>query len=246
MTALVAGSLLTAGLLHSQPAQALSFTTNSVTFDSGDVNSSVDVFFNGGLVGDSQLSPNPSPSDDLNATVTVTLNSFMNGVASLSFDLMNQASGGLTSATIKTLALNSNPNVGENSFSIIPGLSGTPGADFDKTDRGNIPNNVGNREICFTTNTCAGGGNGGAAIGETASFGGVLNFADPTVSLFTLSDFAIRWQQINGTVNSTVVTGASGTSVGRVPTPAMLPGLIAMSMAALRKRRDEQLAEVDS
>ncbi|MBE9140720.1 PTPA-CTERM sorting domain-containing protein [Nodosilinea sp. LEGE 07088] len=66
-----------------------------------------------------------------------------------------------------------------------------------------------------------------------------LNFNGP-ISEVTLSNFGVRYQSITGTS-----LGTSGTGKGTpIPTPALLPGLVGLGVAALRKRRnaDEEVA----
>ncbi len=71
---------------------------------------------------------------------------------------------------------------------------------------------------------------GSIAIGETLDLG-TLAYNSPTDSL-VFSDFSLKY-------NSNGSYYANNYSHGEVPTPALLPGLIGMGVAALRKKRQQ-------
>jgi len=73
--------------------------------------------------------------------------------------------------------------------------------------------------------------------GQSGSFTPILAFAG-IQNQVTLSNFGVRYQDITGTS-----LGTSGTGRGTpVPTPALLPGLIGLGVAAVRKAKAEQSA----
>lgn len=239
VAALTTSTLIAAGLVTSESAHALTFdyVNNTVTFNTGDVGESVDIFFRGGLVGDEDLNPNPFPTDGLQGIATFLLSSFSGGNAVFNVTIENNSVAPVTAAVIKALAFNTDPNLVSRSVA--------PGGIFSGTNSGNVPN-AGNREICFTNNNCAGGGPGGIGIGGSGSLTATLGFG-AAVTQFTLSDFVLRYQEIDGTFGGTTVDGASGISnPGKVPTPALLPGLLGLGVAALRKRQQEESGEQEA
>jgi hypothetical protein len=75
ISALAACALVTTGTISTQSAQAFTFNTvdNTVTFDASSIGQEFKVFFRGGNVGDNALTPNPFPTDGLQAVATFVL-----------------------------------------------------------------------------------------------------------------------------------------------------------------------------
>jgi hypothetical protein len=98
-------------------------------------------------------------------------------------------------------------------------------SDFDVSASGNVPNGLGNREICFKTGggtgNCAGGSGGGISLGGSAqTFTFVLNFLAPQNGV-DLTDFFVRYQSLD--LVSPSLSGGSGTgTVVPLPLPALL------------------------
>lgn len=152
----------------------------------------------------------------------------------------------LAKVTVKTLTSNNavievflknNSTVNDNRLTHfgfrLPGFTAlnsdeTGGSKLDEAKTGNFPG-FPNLSFCGTSgNNCAGGSGGGLFGGDsdTLTFDVAGNFG----STLTLADFATKWQ---GEPDSYQISGTP------VPTPALLPGLIGMGVAALRKRKGE-------
>jgi hypothetical protein len=223
--ALAVGTLLALSLLQDSPAQALSFGNGSATLLKTDVGQSF-------LVNIDQNNINGTSSNQVSSQATFTLTKFLNSVAGKTeayFDIALKNTSALSSR-VSVLGFDTNPNVNT-------GLSTVSGI-FDTVTSGNVPN-VGSVEICFTDVNCAGGGGGGVTTG-TGSILAKLVFDNATLSQFTMSNFSVRYQDI---VGSTFGNSGSGEAVGKpvgVPTPALLPGLIGIGVASLRKKKREE------
>lgn len=241
MAALAAGTLATAGVLSTESAQAITFdyVNNTVSVTEADAGESFTIFFRGGLVGDKALTPDPFSTNGLQGIATFLLSSFSGGNAVFDINIENNSVAPVTASTIKGLAFNTSPDILLDDASVdIGGIFSSVAGTRIPGGGDNIPN-AGTREICFTNVNCAGGGSGGIAIGDSGSLSATLGFG-AGVTQFILSDFVLRYQEIDGTFGGTTVSGASGISnPGKVPTPALLPGLIGLGVASLRKRKQE-------
>lgn len=80
----------------------------------------------------------------------------------------------------------------------------------------------------------------GLDMNESAFFSATLGFNDDISSGLYLDEFGVSYDGINGTIDGKIVEDVSGTGVGQVPTPALLPGLIGVSVAALRKKKSRE------
>jgi hypothetical protein len=226
--AVLAGTALTLGLLSTAPAQAFTFADKyHVTVGAGDINKSFTAVFDGNVEGQNV--------SGLSAEAVFTFLGFApsggNTNANFSVALKNTSSGGITSR-VSVLGFDVDPNL------IAASTSGFfPGAVL----KSKFPNQFGPIEVCFKggqTNNCQGGTGTGLFNGETGTFNPVLTFVG-SVDSFTLSNFGVRYQSISGNG----FNGASGTGRGKVPTPALLPGLLALGAGVWRKRKGEQAAE---
>jgi hypothetical protein len=243
MVTLAASTLVATGLISSESAQAFTFNTvdNTVTFDADSIDKEFKVFFRGGNVGSNALTPNPFATDGLQAVATFVLTAFDGSLANFDITVDNNSGGDVTAARLSVLGFDIDTPDGEGNF----GLLGTRLASLPvAVGSGNTPQGFGDVDVCFKSplgqiNNCNNGGVG-ALLGGSISFSPTLFFNGSGVSQFTLSNFYARYQSINGTFGGTTVTGASGVgNVGVVPTPALLPGLIGMGVAALRKKQGE-------
>lgn len=235
--AAVASALTVAGILPA-PAQALTINGGSVIFGAGDIGQTFVVDFDGNV--ETQNVPGLSSRAAFTIQNFTTFGSGSNTrtEATLNVLLENNSSGGITSRT-SALGFDTDPNlVGVGN----PGGSGNTriasGGIFTNDRAGAFPNQFGSIEFCATNGTtCQGGTNGGVFTGQSGSFTPILAFAG-IQNQVTLSNFGVRYQDITGTS-----LGTSGTGRGTpVPTPALLPGLIGLGVAAVRKAKAEQSA----
>lgn len=236
--AVLGGTALALGLLSTAPAHAFTFTPdqNSVTITASDLGKSFTALFNG------QVGNNPAtPIPGLSANAIFTFASASATEALFNVVLNNTSTGPITSSRVSVLGFNTSPDasgVGSGGTTRITS-SGTTG--FTQDSAGNVPS-LGRREVCFSASNCAGGAGAGVTLGNSGNFSFALglNGNNP----FTLSDFFVRYQDVNG---STVVgPGGSAEGRGKVPTPALLPGLIALGASVLRKRKGEQMTEANA
>jgi hypothetical protein len=231
--------------LFTTPASAFTFSGNRVTIDATDAGNSFQVVFDGSV----RRTPVPS----LSALATVTFLGFQASgnftLANLKIDLVNTASEGITSR-ISAFAFNTAPNV----VSAISGGQLFPNVVLD----GRLPNGFGDVEVCFTGgNTCQGGRNSGVTTGNSGTFFPTLAFRNPVVdpttrpvtrqpvTSFTLLNFGVRYQSVDG-----VSQGTSGTGQGTprptptsVPEPGVIGALALASLVALRYRKHSKTDE---
>lgn len=163
---------------------------------------------------------------------------------------------GNNTGTVQLLAKIKSPTVGGDIrgifFDVLGGTSGLTVTPVPGQGAGITISNL-------NFNTCAAGqGNnltgGGAAnpcnfdvgfaVGRPGAAGGTITSALFTItrSGLTASSFAgqtigVRYQATGGSAGSSKLSGT--TSATAVPTPALLPGLIGMGVAAMRKRKGE-------
>jgi hypothetical protein len=224
--------LLTASvsaLVETAPAQAFSWsqTYQTITLNPGDqAGTSFSVNFNQGYI-DGQLTQGLT-----SRAVFTLLEAFTSTTAKFRVDLTNTSYGFTTASRMSGLGFDVDPGLtnatasGIFSQALLEGTSNTMIGGYGRVD------------ICYTNgNTCAGGrgtGNsGGVLLGQTGSFNTNLTFANSS-SDYVFRNFVVRYQSVNLEDGR---TGQSGYGVGEVPTPALIPGLIGMGVAALRKKR---------
>ncbi|MBD2003089.1 MULTISPECIES: cistern family PEP-CTERM protein [Cyanophyceae] len=215
------------------PASAFTFSGDSVTIDSNDINQSFNVFFDGSI--------NENNVSGLSSEAVFTFLGFKkvgsNTEAAFDILLKNTSSGGITS---RTSALGFDVNlpllgVGQPSGSENTRVSGL----FTNDRSGQFPNGFGDIDVCFTNgNTCQGGSNGGVTTGNSGTFSPILAFSG-SVNTFTLSNFGVRYQSITGSI------GGSGTGQGTpspspsptpepVPEPSTMGAIVLSGLALLR------------
>lgn len=244
---LTLGAMAAASLLSATPAQAFSWGPNFVTFNSGDkAGTSFEVLFNGFI--------NEKLTQGLTSKAKFKLVGDYNGGSSATFDVQldNTSDSSIFNNTrVSGFGFNTNPDLASASVNVVSG-------DIDNAVlNSNIPGQSivnGRLDICFTAgNSCAGGGGDGVNLGDTATFRTTLNFLNATNAIkFDLTDFAVRYQSIrfkSVTGNNSGVgvdDEISGTGVGTVPTPALLPGLLSMGFAALRNKKKQEVAASES
>lgn len=243
LTAMVAGAAVATNLSYVQSAQALSFDydTNSVTLDNSSLNTPFSIFFYGGLIGNDPAPP--LSTQDLRAEAIFKLISFSANAAQFDVEVKNDSGGGITASRISILGFDVVPT-GAGAFN----FAGSSGGGTVKA-AGQTPAIFpgGALDICFKgggqANNCTGGGGGGVLQGDSFSFSPTLAFSGAGVTSFTLQNFFVRYQSIDGLVNGVELDDASGVgNPGVVPTPALLPGLLGLGVAAFRKKQGE-LAE---
>lgn len=204
-----AGAIALASLIAATPALA-----DPITLDSGDVGQSFTVNYDGSVSGQNVTG--------LSGSATFKLTSVSGTAYAFDYSVTNTTSGGVGSR-ISSFAFNTDPT--------ISGASSTGAFAYTTLDS-SYPNGVGSVDVCFKdaqTGSCAGGGSGGLAKGDTGTGTLTLSFAQPVNSL-TLTDFFVRYQSITGvaggnsgtgtgTVTSTTTTSSGGTPV---PEPSMI------------------------
>lgn len=112
---------------------------------------------------------------------------------------------------------------------------------------GSFPNQFGALDICIKEgggpNSCQGGGGGGVAIGDSASFSLELGFASLPGSV-TLDNFGVRWQSLTSEALGYDDASGTGTPVTKVPEPGTLGllglGVLGLTMAGRRRRLHSQ------
>lgn len=232
MGALAASALAVGSFGQMSPAEALTFDgTTAIINTTNDLNQSFTVNF-GGNVGGTDVS-------GLTSQAVITYRGTANTNNAI-FDVLlsNTSTNGITSRT-SALGFDINPNVtggsvGDNPNDALPALF----TDLVFGSNEQFPNQFGNIELCAINasgNNCTGGASGGVLTGNSGSFRFNLTLASASSPL-VLTNFGVRYQSITGNGYN----GASGT--GRsipVPTPALLPGLIGMGLAAMRKKKQE-------
>ncbi|MBD2033736.1 cistern family PEP-CTERM protein [Leptolyngbya sp. FACHB-321] len=233
--AALTGAALTLGLLSTGPVHAFTFAPGktSVIVEASDINKSFTVEFDGNVERQNVTG--------LTAEAIFTFLGFTtsgsNTNANFSVNLTNTSSGNPNNPSgifsrVSALGFDVGPNL------IAASTTGFfPGAVRNSA----FPNQFGDIEVCFKggqTNNCQGGTGTGLFNGQTDTFNPVLTFAG-SVTSFTLSNFGVRYQSIDGNG----FNDDSGTGRGKVPTPALLPGLLALGAGVWRKRKGEQSAE---
>ncbi|WP_052050954.1 cistern family PEP-CTERM protein [Leptolyngbya sp. KIOST-1] len=214
--AAVVSAAAAVSLLQALPASAYTINdaAKSITFTLGDPLPEVFTVEFDGFVERTLIT-------GLTSKANVELKSFDGTQAVFDFQLFNTTSAPLGSR-VSVLGFNAGPNV-----------TATVTGDFNTVGSGNVPT-LGEREICLKAGggpSCAGGGGAGPSAGQNITFQTILTFASAQDS-FTLDNFFVRYQDITG-----VPAGTSGVGVGTpIPTPALLPGLVGLGIAALRKR----------
>ena len=169
----------------------------------------------------------------LMSALTLSLTSAVNGLYTFTYTVKNTSEAPTTSARLNAFGFNTNPNVTVNGASISGSL-------FDQIRYNtNVPNGVGNIELCFTTHNCAGGGSEGLLIGQSGSGSFSLKFGSTNLPTLTLDNFAVRYQAIE----APGISQGSGTGaiVTAVPEPGtwglMLFGFGAIGVGMRRRRR---------
>ncbi len=241
------GTVAIATFSSAKPASAItpfSWTDNSVTFDASAIGSTVDIFYFDGYIDEPGFTDEfgDGPVKGLTSQLSLTLDSFSGTSATFTgqvINTMNQkfvnpgqwvdtGDNFINTGRVTGISFNVDPDV---SAVTASGVFGT--ARLNKT----FPGGVGKVDVCYTNVQTCGGSKAGVAIGDTGIFTTTLSWGS-SLSSFTLSDFYARYQGIDlGTTPE--VEDYSGIGAGTVPTPAMLPGLIGMGIAAWRKKKQQ-------
>jgi hypothetical protein len=199
-------------LLAASPASAFVLNGGNVTVSADDVNRSFDIFFDGSVATNSV--------SGLASKATFTFLGFSsvgkNTEAAFKVLLSNTSSNGISSRS-SALGFDVNQtllgvgNSGNSGSTRVSGL-------FSNDREGAFPNQFGDLDVCFTNgNTCQGGQNGGVYTGESGTFLPTLAFSGK-VNTFTLSNFGVRYQSINGNG----FNGDSGTGHGSSTPPVVV------------------------
>lgn len=231
---LALGAVVTACVVDATPAKALTFNEfNAYLSSTTTVGNSFNVIFGDSLV-------NSIATDLVSATANFTVSSINRNSAGNITGVGFNVQVANTSA-IDSLVSQLGFNVG--GTTLRRGATGyTIGSNNFNADFGtNFPAPIGSRDVSFDFNPP---GRLDFRIPDGNVAGNPLNWSfnlalqDP-VNTLRLGDFVVRFQEVNGTLeNGTNIVGGSGVSQP-IPTPALLPGLIGMGVAALRKKNEE-------
>lgn len=202
------------------PAAAVSFV------DAGD---SVTIEYNGIVEGDVVTG--------LTSSLTLTFLGFTGNNANFSYTLDNTSSGDITASRLSSFGF----DVDTANFSFA-GSSETS-AIYTKRDSGQFPqpnDGGGPRDFCLSAGpNCGGGAGGGVLIGGSESAGFTLAFTS-LPAMVELTNFAIRYQSIEGAQDGSSGIGVGTPSGDVVPEPATWAMMIAgfgLVGASLRRRK---------
>lgn len=227
--ALLMGAMTVATFSVAEAAQAFTWDDNSVTFDLYDAGSSVDVFYFDGYINE-QLVEGLTSSLKLELLSFDGLNAMLKGVITNTMD-----SDVFDAGRVTGIAFNVDPDV-------IDATS--DGVLSEAVLNGNFPGGVKTVNVCYTNGNTCGGSKSGVKLGETGEFYTTLTWGS-MINSFTLSDFFARYQGLDY-ASTTRIEDESGIGVGTVPTPALIPSLLGMALAARRGRKGQSSAEQDA
>ncbi|MCT2399552.1 cistern family PEP-CTERM protein [Novosphingobium mangrovi (ex Huang et al. 2023)] len=203
---------------------------DEITLGSGDIGTSFTLNYDGYSSGTS--------ISGLTGSTQFVLTGVSGNDYTFDYSVTNTSSSPVTGSRISSFAFNTNPDIAS---------ATSTGAYSYTTLSSTYPNGIGTVDVCFkdaSTGSCAGGGSGGLAMGETGTGSFTLSFSQPVSSL-TLSDFYVRYQSITGVNGITSASGtgtltSTSTSSGgtSVPEPGMMAlfGLGILSLVLGRKR----------
>jgi hypothetical protein len=197
-----------AALVIAAPASAaLVLNGNGTVTASGNGGGSVTIAFDG--YGDN---PGLMVIPNLTSTLKLDFISSTGTAYTFGYTLTNTSTAPQTGSRVSVFGFNTDPNR----------TGGSVNGTFDEVGNGNVPN-FGTVEFCAKDppgGGCAGGGGAGADVGAPASGQFTLNFGSSQSSI-TLSDFVVRYQEVNST---------SGSAIGRQTVHAPEPGTWAMML----------------
>lgn len=169
----------------------------------------------------------------LSSSLTLQFLGAANNVYTFSYTLQNTSSAPTLTSRLNAFAFDTNPNVVTNGATVLSG-----GVLTNVTQNSNMPNGVGNVEICLTANNCSGGRNGGLNIGQSTTGSFSLDFGNAVFADLVLSNFAVRYQNLSGPPSSGSGTGQ--VIIAAVPEPGtwamMLLGFGAIGLGMRRLR----------
>lgn len=207
---------LTTAALAATSAQALPITVtsgSSVTFD-----------FNG------FYEANPINIPGLTSSATLSAFSFVlndqagtsndRTTVSFNYSLSNTSTNPVLTSRVSVLGFNTTPNILSSGNSVTGVFSSI-------ARNGNMPNGIGQVELCLTNVNCAGGGSGGVTKGNTGTGTATLRFAGLLSSL-TFDGAWVRYQSVTCSTGSPCSGSASGIGRDRPPTSVPEPGALAL------------------
>ena len=241
-------------LAIAQSASAFGFNQDWIEVDTGDLNQSFTVDFNG----------NSSTKDvtGLTSQATFTFKGFQSNASNTKalFDIrLTNTSTGILSKT-SGLGFNVYKDMYQPTLPLASTGNTSTGLFTSAIKGGSLPNGFGNIDICFTigtacqgtTSTSSGGvdNNPQTTLASTGTFSATLNLTGINVQKFALAHFGVGYQNITGTVGGVNYSGASGTGKGKInydlsggpkkipePTTTAALGFFAVSALGTRKRK---------
>ena len=199
----VAGAILAAA-----PVGATAITITS--------SSSVSIDYNGFYSDSQTLIPGLSAEVNLSGFTfsSVTIDGHTATQVKFDYTISNTSTSPVTDSRVSNFAFNTTPNILATSLNTVTGA-------FTAIQTGATqPNGVGVVEICFTAQSCPGGGSDGVAMGHSGSGTATLNFLG-TMSSFTIDNSYVRYQSVACLSGSPCNASASGvpTSPSNDPVP---------------------------
>ncbi len=234
---LTLGVLSAVSLFQISPAQAFTFSKGGlgVTITEADIRKNFWAEFNG-QVDDGKITS--TNVEGLTSRANFEVYDFTSN--SIVFDILleNTSADPITASVVTLLGFRSSPSIhsadatGAFTVEVLnKPINAFGGAEVNICFKGG-----GNEQNCNS-------GTNGVALGNSALFRATLTYASDISSGLFLDEFGVRYQGIDGRIGGTLVKDFSGTGVGVVPTPALLPGLLGMGIATLRKRKQEEEVE---
>lgn len=249
LAAVATGAAVSVDLMSAHSAQALSlnYDDNIATIDGTSFGKSFTIYSYGASVGTGSAN---IFTNDLNSEALFTVNSFSGNSASFTIKLTNNSGGDITASRLTVFGFDVEPISGSYTGASSPEALVVNGPNASLPQSGFL--GFSTVDSCFkqggNVQNCN-NGNGGVPqaplpVGNNMrTFTTTLAFTGNPAS-FDLKNFYFRYQGIDGSIGNTSFTDASAVGTpGEVPTPALLPGLLGMGIAAFRKKQGEAAAE---
>jgi hypothetical protein len=209
------GAIAAVSLLQTAPAQAFTFDQGNLgmTIKEEDVGDDFWAVFDGRIDGTTEV------VEGLTSQALFTLKSF--DASQIVFDILveNTSTNPITASILSQLGFQSAKKI---SNTVVTNKIGNFGDYINKTSFGGA--------LAFRE----------SAPRESAFFTATIDFENDISDGLYLNNFGVKYKGIRGTISGELVENLEGTGVGKVPTPALLPGLIGMGISALRKNKQEK------
>lgn len=219
------------GMLATMPLSASSIIIDST--------SNITIDYNGFYSSSQILIPGLTASVNLsNFTFSpVTIDNQTATQVQFDYVISNTSTNPITGSRLANFAISTTPDILATNLNTVSGAFNT--VQLNATQ----PNGVGTVEICFTAQSCPGGGSDGIAVGQSGSGSATLNFLG-SIHSFAVDHSFVRYQAITCTDGATCNPSASGIpsapSDDSVPEPStyalISSGLIGVWYMGKRRR----------